>query len=275
MTANRPGSALRFHQVRLSDRSAWVGATFAALFNALGMLVQIAIMRDVPGISTRPAVLSALAALILFIGLLARRNSPSVKWAYLAFSFTTVSVITVLVLSNLNFATLERHWTPFQANKLGCLVAAMVAPGFWVGLLSILAYCLSAVFQLQFFFPPEVKAAAETEPWPTIAFGLAGVLALIYRFRRAQVETDLARIQAQNQAIRRLAHIFLNIRDRMNTPLQVIELSSVLLRDSAEPSEALLDRIDRSVHHLKEINSLLVQHEKEIEWQAKNPASPG
>jgi hypothetical protein len=146
----------------------------------------------------------------------------------------------------------------------------MVAPGFWVGLLSILAYCFSALLQFEFFFPSAVKErVASLEPWPTLAFGLAGVLALIYRFRRAQLEQEVARIQAQNFAIKRLAKIFLNIRDRMNTPLQVIELSVDLLRNSDEPVEPIVDRIDRSVHLLREINSVLVRHEKEIEWEAK------
>jgi hypothetical protein len=147
----------------------------------------------------------------------------------------------------------------------------MVAPGFWVGLLSILAYSLSAIVQFEFFFPPQVQSQAGTaEPWATLAFGLCGVLALIYRFRRAQLEQEVARIQAQNAAIRRLANIFLNIRDRMNTPLQVIELSVDVLRNTDQPVEPILERIDRSVASLREINSVLVRHEKEIEWEAKH-----
>src|SRR6185295_13493627 len=122
----------------------------------------------------------------------------------------------------------------FQASKLGCLVSAMVAPGFGVGLTSILAFCLSAFIQFQFFFPPGIKANVDVaEPWPIFAFGLAGILALVYRFRRVQLEQKFARVQAQNFAIKQLASAFLNIRDLMNTPLQVIELSTRILRDSS------------------------------------------
>jgi hypothetical protein len=84
-----------------------------------------------------------------------------------------------------------------------------------------------------------------------------------------QLELEVARIQAQNFAIKRLAMIFLSIRDRMNTPLQVIELSVDLLRNTDEPAEPIVDRIDKSVRRLREINSVLVRHEKEIEWEAK------
>ena len=259
----------RFYQVRLSERDAWFGATVAAAFNALGMLFQIAIVRRTPAISEKPEIISALVALILFIGLFAWRKTPSVKWASIAYSATTVSVVTVLLLTNLQFAVLEKHWVPFQANKLGCLIAAMIAPGFWVGLLSILAYCLSALLQFEFFFPLEIRLQAAGEPWPILAFGLAGVLALIYRFRRAYLEHELARIQAQNLVIRRLASILLSIRDRMNSPLQVIELSVELLRNSSQPGEPNLDRIDRSMNNLREINSMLIRYEREIDWQAR------
>jgi hypothetical protein len=266
----QPAQSLRFYRVRLTSREAWFGATVAAIFNAIGMLIQIAIIDKIPGIPRTPAELSAFFAAILLMTLFVQRKAPSIRWAYISYLLTTVSVVTALLLTNLRFAIAERHWVPFQATKLGCLAAAMVAPGFWVGLLSILAYCLSAVIQFEFFFPPELRVhAPDAEPWPTLAFGLCGVLALVYRFRRAQLEQELARIQAQNMAIRRLAAIFLNIRDRMNTPLQVIELSVGLLRQSHQPPAPILDRIDRSVDSLREINTVLVKHEKEIEWETK------
>jgi signal transduction histidine kinase len=269
MIASGPARPLRFYQVRLFERDAWFGATVAALFNALGMLIEILIIREIPGIATKPAAISASMGVIVFTALLIRRKTPSVEWAYVAYSITFVSVATALFFMNLHFAVLEKNWVPFQETKLGCLVAAMVAPGFWLGLLSILAYCLSAVLQFEFLFPPHLKARVSAEPWATLAFGLAGVLALIYRFRRAQLEQEVARIQAQNFAIKRLADVFLNIRDRMNTPLQVIELSVELLRNSDVPPKPILERIGRSVRKLREINSVLISHEKEIEWETK------
>jgi hypothetical protein len=270
LSETHSGHTPRFYQVRLSDRDAWFGASVAAIFNGLGMLIEIAIIRGIPGISTRPAEISAGFATIHLIILFINRHRPSVKWAYVSYLLTTVSVVIPPLFTDLRFAVSERNWVPFQEIKLGCLAAAMVAPGFWVGLVSILVYSLSALVQFQFFFPVGLKAnAAAAEPWPTLAFALAGILALVYRFRRAQLEQEVARFQAQNAAIRRLARIFLSIRDRMNTPLQVIELSVDLLRKSDQPSEPILDRIDRSVDSLREINSVLIRHEKEIEWEAK------
>jgi hypothetical protein len=264
------GRAVRFYNVRLSERDAWFAATIAVLFNGLGMLLEYAIVRKNPGIPGRPLAISAIVAVILLLVLLARRKRPSVKWAALIYLVNSAAVTFVLVSTNLQAAITQKHWVPFQANKLGCLIAAMLAPEFWVGLVSIFGYALSAVLQFDYFFPPEIQTRVDTaEPWPIIAFALGGVLVLIYRFRRVKLEQELAQFQAQVFAIRRLANAFLNIRDLMNSPLQVIELSVDALRKSDESQKPVLDRIDRSVQNLREINSVLVEHEKEIEWQAK------
>jgi hypothetical protein len=256
------GQAVPFYRVRLSARDAWFGTTVAALFNMLGMLLEMGMIRNIPGISPTPAALSSLVGLMILAVLFIRRKTPSVRWASVLYLLNTASVVTVFALSDLQFAVSEKHWVPFQASKLGCLIAAMVAPGFWVGLSGILAYTVSALLQLEIFFPPEMKAQLADEFWPILAFCLGGVLALAYRFRRAQLEQELAWLQAQNFALRRLANAFLNIRDLMNTPLQVIELSVDVLRHSYEPSRTTLERIDRSVQSLREINTVLIQHEK-------------
>jgi hypothetical protein len=265
-----PGAAVRFYNVRLSERDAWFAATIAVLFNGLGMLIEFAIIRKTPGVPERPLVISVIVAVILLVLLFLGRKRPSVKWAAIIYLVNSAAVTFVLVSTNLQSAIAEKHWVPFQASKLGCLIAALLAPEFWVGLVSILGYSLSAVLQFEYFFPPEIQTRVDTaEPWPVIAFALGGVLALIYRFRRVKLEQELAQIQAQVFAIRRLANAFLNIRDLMNSPLQVIELSVDALRKSDESQKPILDRIDRSVQNLREINSVLVEHEKEIEWQAK------
>ncbi len=258
------------YRVNLSARDAWFGAAIAAIFNALGMLVEIAIIARIPGISVKPAVISGLIGLLLLIVLLIRRKTPSVRLAGFVYLINTASVATFLLITNPEFARFQENWVPFQATKLGCLIAAMVAPGFWVGLVSILVYSFSAIFQWAFFFPPDIKTHIDpAEPWPILAFALAGVLALVYRFRRAQLEQEIARIEAQNFAIKRLAYAFLNIRDLMNTPLQVIDMSIDLLRKSNDPNRQTIDRIERAIQSLREINTVLIRHEKEIEWEAK------
>ena len=117
--------AIPFYNVHLSEREAWLGATVAALFTALGMLLELAIVRKAPGVSATPAAVSACIALVLLIVLFIQRKTPSIKWASIFYLVNTVSVATALLLTNLQFAVSERNWEPFQASKLGCLIAAL------------------------------------------------------------------------------------------------------------------------------------------------------
>ena len=195
------GRVFHFYNVRLSEREAWLGVTVAAMFNVLGMLLELGVIRSVPGVSSKPASVSAFVGLILLVVLFVRRKTPSIKWAYVLYLINLAAVATSLLLTNQQFALSEKNWVPFQASKLGCLIAAMVAPGFWVGLLSILTHTLGPLLQFEFFFPPQIKAQVTTEPWPILAFGLAGILALVYRFRRTELEQEVARIQAKHFAL--------------------------------------------------------------------------
>ncbi len=270
MSIDPAARSSHFYNVRLSPRDAWLGATAAASFNTLGMGIEVALVRKM-GIPVAAPMASSLVGLALLVILYLWRRTPSVRWASVLFLINAASVISALLWTNLQFAESVGYRDPFQATKLGCLVAAMVAPGFWVGVASILAHCLTAVAQFELFFPPEIKAQIVAEPWPLGAFGLGGLIALTYRFRRLQLEQDVARIQAQNLAIKRLAGTFLNIRDLMNSPIQVIDLSVDLLRRAKNPFDPNLDRIERSVASLKEISAVLVQHEQEIEWESRRP----
>ena len=172
---SEPAATSRFYNVQLSERDAWFASTIAVLFNALGMLIELAIARKVPGVSSKPIAISALIALMLLVVLFIRRKTPSVKWASIIYLINSAAVAMALLSTNIPLAAGERHWVPFQATKLGCLIAAMIAPGFWVGLVSILLYSVSACVQFEFFFPPEVKNLVDSaEPWPIIAFALGG-----------------------------------------------------------------------------------------------------
>jgi len=58
----RFGRRRRFYNIRLSEPDAWLGATVAVLFTVVGMLLEIAIVRKIPGLSARPPEISAFVA---------------------------------------------------------------------------------------------------------------------------------------------------------------------------------------------------------------------
>ena len=79
--------AIPFYNVHLSEREAWLGATVAALFTVLGMLLELVVVRKAPGVSATPAAVSACVALVLLIVLfIQRENSVNQMGIYFLFS---------------------------------------------------------------------------------------------------------------------------------------------------------------------------------------------
>lgn len=76
--------------------------------------------------------------------------------------------------------------------------------------------------------------------------------------------------QAEAKSLRNMAHAFIQLRDLMNTPLQTIEMSSAFLRDirmdSTEKSPTL-DRIDRALMQMQNINAALTKYERNVDWE--------
>src|SRR5262245_20628759 len=109
----QPAPASRFYNVRLSPRDAWFGVTMAALFNAVGMSIEIGVIRRIPGISATSSVISALVGAALLVVLFVRRKRPSVAWANVIYLINTASVVAALLFTNVQF-TIVDHQAPFQ-----------------------------------------------------------------------------------------------------------------------------------------------------------------
>jgi hypothetical protein len=172
------------------------------------------------------------------------------------------------------FAAGDKSWVPFQASKLGAMVAGLLAPGFTIGLVGIGLHAGSSVVQF-LSFPREMQAPwIGEEPWATLAFGLAGVFVLVLRFRIRQLEMERIEAQAEAEATRRLALSFLELRDLMNTPLQSIELATALLREEIDEGDPIPDLIERSSEKLRQIAEMLKRYEHAIEWPGRRGGLP-
>src|SRR6476620_4336402 len=117
----------------LATRHAWRGAFVAAALNAAGMSVDFCLSRDIPTMPTYPYALSALIGIGLIVFLLIRRQRATVRLGSAAFLTNMVAMLVALWVFISYWATAGRAWTPFQANKLGALAVALVAPQLVVG----------------------------------------------------------------------------------------------------------------------------------------------
>lgn len=68
---------------------------------------------------------------------------------------------------------------------------------------------------------------------------------------------------------RDLATNFLQIRNLMNSPLQVIDFATTLIKERPENTHQYIGKIQNAIQELHEINDTLKSYEKNVDWESK------
>jgi hypothetical protein len=250
--------------------TAFAGTAWAAALNTLGMPILTASNRGVPGVPVTSQLASAAVGVVLLAFLFARRKTVTVWVCAAVFLINTASVATTLFVVNQQLAENALRWAPFQPNKLGALVVALLAPEAWVGVISIAAYVVAPLIQLATFSPAIRAKLAVGEPWATIGFGAFALALLVYHLHRLELERRMTAAYADAVAKERLARALLAVRDLSNTPLQTIELSLALLRAVGPKDErahaSAFDRVERALRSLRDLNRLLSERVDQVNW---------
>jgi len=239
-------------------------AMAAALLNAFGSPFEIAISRKVPGTPWWPPALSSAIGISLFLLLFARRrHMPSVRFCSTVFVVNAAATWFELWMTSDYYARSNEMWMPFQANKLGALVVALLAPESLAGVLSIAGYAATAVARF-YLFPVEVRDRLPIgEPHATLGFAGFALALLFYRLRRMSYEEQMAKMRAEAAAAKRISELALTLRDLANTPLQVIALTIAMIRENEPGLEPQLARISRALTRLAELNHILAREEED------------
>lgn len=249
----------------LQTWQAWRGALFAAGLNAIGMPMDLLLARHVPNMPAWPSLASSAVGLLLVAVLLARRRKPTLRLASLTFLISNLAILAGLWITNGVWATTAR-WTPFQANKLGVLAVAILAPETHVGLGCIAGYVGTALLR-SLTLAPEIRGQFPIgEPWTICIYGFFAAVLLVYRMNGLALQRRMLRLTSETAAAERLARTFLAVRDFTNTPLQTIELATKVIRRREPDLGPILDRIDRSVDRLFRLNHTFSAYESHLKW---------
>lgn len=251
----------------LAARHAWRAAFAAAVLNSTGMAADFLLAQGLPAMPAYPYVMSVLVGFALILILLLRRQSPTVRLGSAVFLVNTVAILVGLWITSGYWAAGGSAWTPFQANKLGALTVAMLAPPLGVGLVSIAGFTGIALGKFYFLDPEIQRGLPVGEPWLILIYALfAGVL-LAFRVRGLTIEREMLRVQAEAAASDQLARTFLRLSDYANTPIQTIAFATELLRArNRDDLMPVLDRLTRAVERLKELSDELTRHQKAHHW---------
>lgn len=250
----------------LSVAHAWRGALVAATLNAIGMPGDFLLARDVPNMPWYPSVLSAIVGVGLIVLLLIRRERATVRLGSIAFLINTAVILVALWITSGYWAAAEKAWTPFQANKLGAMAAALLAPDLSVGLVAIAGFTTMPIGKY-YVLDPEIRSRFPIgEPWLMLLYALFSGVLLAYRLRSMALERKTVRLQAETDAIEQLARTMLRLRDYANTPLQTIVFTAKLMRERHPELERDLGRLDRAVARLMELSRRVTRYDTAHRW---------
>ncbi|WP_408097956.1 hypothetical protein ACJVC5_03260 [Peredibacter sp. HCB2-198] len=159
-------------------------------------------------------------------------------------------------------------FSPFIAIKLHFFALAFLIPGpFWINLLMMIAFGVEAVVMWSYFDIPNLKMVIlGFEPITTILFGVVSLFLLFFRYRDEKIIRELSIKHAEALAYEKVAKIFLNIRDRTNTPIQTLKIAIFILSKKLPPDDELIPIMEKSIAKLTDLNEILHQTESHIKW---------
>jgi len=251
----------------LTARHAWRAALAAAILNVTGMSADFLLARPVPNMPAYPFAMSVVAGIALILVLVIRRQRATIRLGAAVFMINTIVLLVGLWITSGYWAATGSAWTPFQANKLGALAVAMMAPPLGVGLASIAGFTAIALGKFYFLDPDIQRGFPVGEPWLILIYALfAGVL-LVFRVRGLAIEREMLRVQAEAAASAQLARMFLRLSDYANTPIQTIAFATELLRTQhRDDLEPVLARLERAVERLRDLSEALSRYQKAHRW---------
>jgi len=238
------------------------------------MVLEWLIQREIAGTTWWPLLASGLVGLAILGALVAARSRPSLRLGAAAFLLNAAAVSAALWLSQADGHASGRFWRPFEANRLGALTVALLAPGRATGVVAIVGYVAAVLVQYHLLPDGARQQLPMEEPWATIGYGAFAVVLLSYRLRGLTLARDVARRCAEAVALERVTQASLALRDLANTPLQTLGLSLALLQARQSAPAPVLDRMERALQRLQALGHTLTKPEFALSGELQSP-DPG
>jgi hypothetical protein len=186
------------------------------------------------------------------------RGPPDERVGAAVLLLLVAATAATLAVTNRVLAHSTVRWNPFEAERLGVLTLALLAPPHaWLGIACILELTVASLVQWFAWSPAARERLPPAAPWFVVCYSLFATMVYAHRLARQLVERRAAHAQAEAAALERFMRLLLSTRDLANTPLQTIELTVALLRRKEGLEERLLDRLERATRRLAVISHAL------------------
>jgi hypothetical protein len=272
LASDPAGESCQDAEKRLLDRDAQTGVTImtaiGATANLLGLFIAIA-EGAVPAI--------AFLAKVIFDGamlaqLVRTRHRPSRRRATWLLILLFATSLPLICSNQLLLMRLQRPYTPFLGHKVAMVALGITAASRFG--LSLALILVTAIAALALYVGLDLAAHKDVtpivEPWVTMVFLLIALLSLWMREQRRVASLRLLRAETQATALHRRARMVLALRDRINSPLQILVVSAGRT-DSQLPAESR-KRIQDAVSQLTRLSRQLSRLDALIPERSQTPS---
>jgi hypothetical protein len=243
----------------MNDSAHQQEARRAALY--FGALVMIGFGSGIPmllgiGVSIFYCVIAFVVGAMEFAIAISRPQLP--RRASLVIFAVTIAVISFCIWKNIDlYNTPDRPSSAFAEQKIVVIAIALLAPSEMLGVALIAGVTGLVVAQYSMWPVARITSAPLLEPWQTVVIGGAALGMLHARRRHVRLMEELARVRTEATWVKRAARLSMSVRDIANSPLQTLQLGAELVRAEGAPVVDILDRLDRAISRLSDLNRAL------------------
>lgn len=249
-------------------REALLTASIGAVLQPVALFLELEVLGRTPLIPIRIAHASVCAAVVIVL-LLRRRATPAFSRAMFLTSF--LPYLFVFWVAQATRTAAGETWWLFLGQKVAVLALATLATGpYWLSPLLIAALVAEAALQTALFEPARTPA----EPWATAALGVVACVLYVSRMRRLAAQRKATHAQAVAEAQARWLETVFELHDLAHTPLQTLELNTLLLRTRHPETDVLARRMQRALARMRVLRKLLEQYESSTWPRTSSSAGP-
>lgn len=192
-----------------------------------------------------------------------RQKIPSVDVLDFLFFLLFIPFLFAICIGEGTALQLGQIREPLVPFQILMIYLAILAPGrVWLAAVEI---GISLAVAVTFWFSLQGKqhsiSGVTSEPWLTLLFGAIAIMLLGARVYRRSLIQKLAKSRAEAEAFERAARLFLVVRDRTNTPLQIMELGATLIEARCPTEIELVTRMRRAITRLRDLSDILAETE--------------
>jgi hypothetical protein len=240
----------RQSELETARRQTLAAAVISLFGDAAGAVVTTVMHADKTGNLLRMA--HGLLALGVVIVLLARPRL-ALRWVLVLFTALVVTVLPLLVVWTQAVPQAQLS-EGFIAYKMVIMGLALLTPHSLVlGLVLTLVVTIEAVA----LWWLGMAGTVPSEPWVTIFYSLFAFGLLLHRESERRMARKLFRANSEAAALERIARVTLDVRDRVNSPLQTLEAGLALLHRRCSSEAPMVARLQAAVARLTSLSRQL------------------